>query len=79
MYRFEATPVVEEFTALAVGLGESKQIAVFDVTRNPENPEFKLFVDAGTAFEGSAGIAVGDGHMYLVNGSGIYRLDHLGN
>ena len=65
---------VQEFTGLAVGVGGSDRVLLFNITGGVESPVLVYVVRAGTLFNGSADVAVGLGHLHLLNSTGVYYL-----
>jgi hypothetical protein len=65
---------VQEFTGLAVGVGGSDRVLLFNITGGVESPVLVYVVRAGTLFNGSADVAVGLGRLHLLNSTGVYYL-----
>ena len=65
----------EEFRGLVVGLGGFSRILVYNITESLENPALTYIIDAGTTFNGVADIAIGNGYIYLLNTSGVFKYD----
>jgi hypothetical protein len=67
---------VQEFTGLAVGVGGSDRVLLFNITGGVENPVLVYVVRAGTPFNGYADVAIGSDYryLYLLNSTGVYYL-----
>jgi len=65
---------VQEFTGLAVGVGGSDRVLLFNITGGVENPVLLYVVRAGTLFNGYADVAVGLDRLHLLNSTGVYYL-----
>jgi hypothetical protein len=67
---------VQEFTGLAVGVGGSNQVLLFNITGGVENPVLAYVVRAGTLFNGYADVAICSDYryLYLLNSTGVYYL-----
>jgi hypothetical protein len=65
---------VQEFTGLAVGVGGSDRVLLFNITGGVESPVLVYVVRAGTLFNGYADVAVGLGRLHLLNSTGVYYL-----
>jgi len=78
VYRVVVRQAPEGFTGLAVGIGGSNKILLYNLT-SLGNISFIREVSINSVFDGKTSVAFSRGSLYLLNTSGVYRYDFSSN